>query len=336
MTERTEYHTDVAALAHHLNIRLRNALGPQAWLGQTKAGTEVVIKCGSGAKEEVYDFLIKCNSLYPSFLYPRIISAEPGFYLLYHYIPGDLLEKLDFESEENLTAAFDLSGRVTALCRSLKLAPMFQRLQSKTITGENPQEISNQHLSILGSGFDYRMDGLAIRRSDAARSYAWAQYIVNYCASEWTESDFRVPWEVLRQRVETVTSIHLTMQGSHMAHTCFTPEHILLTGKDQWGLVGWEVAPRPYNYMRYRYLAWCLIHTSQGDIEKRYRNFLQTMPTIHTAAANSLTFALSLLETWIGTRKEIKRRAEKLQAVSKFIDEALSVAEEDKADWQAS
>ena len=80
-----------------------------------------MIKCGPGAGAEVYDFLIKCNSLYPSFNYPRIISAEPDFYLLYSFIPGEPLNRREFESEENLAAAFELSGRVTALCRSLKV-----------------------------------------------------------------------------------------------------------------------------------------------------------------------------------------------------------------------
>ena len=131
MKERTEYTTDFAALARHLDICLQKELGPQTWLGRTQTGLEVVVKCGPGARSDVYDFLIKCNSLYPSFKYPRIISAEPGFYLLYTFIPGDPLNKGEFESEANLAAAFELSGRVTALCRSLKLAPMFQGLQTK-------------------------------------------------------------------------------------------------------------------------------------------------------------------------------------------------------------
>ena len=157
----------------------------------------------------------------------------------------------------------------------------------------------------------------------------------NIALADGRETISPVPWEALRQRVETVTSIHLTVQGSNLAHTCFTPEHVLTTGKGQWGLVGWQVAPRPYNYMRYRYLAWCLIHTPRGEVEKRYREHLQSMPTIHNSAANSLTFALSLLETWVNTTTGIELRAEKLQTVSKFIDEALEMAVEDKAEpWK--
>jgi hypothetical protein len=330
-----EYTTDFAALANHLDICLKQELGPQTWLGRTQTGLEVVIKCGPGAGADVYDFLIKCNSLYPSFHYPRLIAAEPGFYLLYSFIPGDPLNRGEFESAENLAAAFELSGRVSALYRSLKLATMFQGLQSQAAKGESPREMRAQHLAALGHGLDYRMDGLAIRRWEASQSYAWAQAIVEYCAGRWPVNDSPVPWEALRQRVEAVTSIHLTVQGSNLAHTCFTPEHVLTIGKDQWGLVGWQVAPRPYNYMRYRYLAWCLIHTPRGEVEKRYRLHLQSMPTIHRASANSVTFALSLLETWVNTGDAIELRSEKLQAVLKFIDEALTVPVEDKAEpWK--
>jgi hypothetical protein len=139
-----------------------------------------------------------------------------------------------------------------------------------------------------------------------------------------------VPWEALRQRTESITSIHLTVHGSNLAHTRFTPEHILNTGKNHWGLVSWQVAPRPYNYMRYKYLAWSLIHSTRGDIANRYRNYLHMMPSINPSAANSLTFALSLLETWVDAREGIDLRSEKLQTISHFIEEALAVTEEGK------
>ncbi len=48
------------------------------------------------------------------------------------------------------------------------------------------------------------------------------------------------------------------------------------------------------------------------------------MPAIHSSAANSLTFVLSLLETWVETKKAIELRAEKLQALCSFLDEALA------------
>ena len=195
------------------------------------------------------------------------------------------------------------------------------------------QEFSSRRLAALGSGLDYQSDGLAIRRHEASRSYAWAQEIVESCACRWPERDFKqmVPWEALRQRVESVTSIHLTSHGSNLSHISFTPEHILITGENRWGLVGWQVAPRPYNYMRYKYLAWSLIHTLQGEIENRYRHYLQMMPTIHPSAADLLTFALCLLETWVDAREKIELRAEKLQAILHFIENALAIAEEDKA-----
>jgi hypothetical protein len=76
------------------------------------------------------------------------------------------------------------------------------------------------------------------------------------------------------------------------------------------------------------------VHTVQGDIEKRYRFFLDAMPAIQSCAANSLTFVLSLLETWMEIRRPIELKAEKLQALYSFMDEALAVSNDDKAQWQ--
>lgn len=324
-------HTDFPALAHHLEISLVEPLGRQVWLGRTRSGGTVVIKSGAGASSQLYDFLIKFKTLYPPFDYPQIVSAEPGFYLVYTFIPGVPLSSDRFESEAALDAAFELSGRMTALFRSLKLAPMFQGVHRHAARPQDPSGITARRLAALGSGLDCQIDGLAIRRWEAAQSYAWAQEILSTCFSRLPgEVDgLAARWEALRYRVEIVTSIHLVATGSHLAHTCFTPEHVLATGGDRWGVVGWQVAPRPYNYMRYRYLAWCLVHTLESDIEKRYRGFLATMPGTQAAAANSLTFALSLLETWVETREDIALKAEKFQALLSFIDEALEVTATD-------
>jgi hypothetical protein len=330
--EEAENTSDLATLADRLDIRLHKALGSRAWRGRTGTGTDVVLKRGPGAEARVNDFLANCTALYPSFDYPQIISADPGSYLLYNFIPGEALNRKDFESEENLAAIYDLSARVTALCRSLKLARMFQRVRSHAAGPQNVIDVSARRLAALGSGLDCQMDGLAIRRWEAAQSYAWAQEIVEYCSSRWPDiaSRRQVPWEALRQRVETVTSIHLTGHGSILAHTCFTPEHILVTGPNRWALVGWQVAPRPYNYMRYRYLAWSLVHSTRREIETRYRIHLKHLPTIHISAANSLTFALSLLEACVEVSELIIFREEKFQTILKFIDEALAVSESDK------
>ncbi len=134
-----------------------------------------------------------------------------------------------FEAEDSLAAAFELSGRITALFRSLRLAPMFQGLQDQAARQQDPQGGAAQRLAALGSGLDCQVDGLAIRRWEASQSYAWAQGIVPYCSSRWPGDDSSLAprWSVLRDRVETVTSIHLAAHGSNLAHTCFTPEHLL-------------------------------------------------------------------------------------------------------------
>jgi hypothetical protein len=322
----TEY-PDLAALSHHLDLRLEKALGQHSWLGRTQSGTPVVLKSGPGASAQLYDFLVKFKALYPSFAYPHLVSAQPGSYLVYDFIPGDSLSEREFDSEQTLAAAFDLSGRITALFRSLGLAPMFQGLQEQASRRPESPTSAARRLASLGSGLACQVDGLALRRWEASRSYAWAQEIIPHCSLNWPGEDscLAARWSALRDRVELVTSIHLAAPGSNLAHTCFTPEHLLITPGDGWGVIGWQVAPRPYNYMRYRYLAWSLIHTAQGDIESRYRYFLAGMPAIQFSAANSLTFVLSLLETWVETSRTIPLRAEKIKALCSFIDEALAL-----------
>jgi hypothetical protein len=316
-----------AALARDLNLSLETALGRHSWLCRTESGTPVVVKNGAAASGQLCDFLTKCKSLYPSFAYPHIVAAQPGSYLVYHFIPGDSLSDREFEAEPTLTAAFELSGRITALFRSLRLAPLFQGLQDQAPTQPESPGLTAQRLASLGSGLACQVDGLAIRRWEASQSYAWAQGIVPHCSSKWPGEDagLAARWSALRDRVKRVTSIHLAAPGSNLAHTCFTPEHLLITPGNGWGVIGWQVAPRPYNYMRYRYLAWCLVHTLQGDIESRYRYYLAAMPAIQIPAANSLTFVLSLLETWVETTRAITRRAEKISALCSFIDEALAL-----------
>jgi hypothetical protein len=318
---------DFAALARALGLSLETALGQHSWLARTQAGASVVLKTGPAASGQLGDFLAKCKALYPSFAYPRIVSAQPDSYLVYHFIPGDSLRDRDVEAEPTRAAAFDLSGRITALFRSLRLAPLFQGLQEQAVTQPGSSGVAARRLASLGSGLACQVDGLAIRRWEASQSYAWAQGVVPHCSLHWPTQDTGLSacWSPLRDRIEQVTSIHLNTPGSNLAHTCFTPEHLLLTPGGGWGVIGWRVAPRPYNYMRYRYLAWCLVHTDQSDIESRYRNYLAAMPAIQIFAASSLTFILSLLETWVETTAAIPLRAEKVQTLCRFIDEALAL-----------
>lgn len=324
-TARQADHTDFAALARHLSLHLEKPLGPRTWLGQTPTGGLAVIKAGPGASEYLQHLLSQIKTLYPPFDFPRIRAAEPGFYLVYDFIPGQSLGDLDFESEAALSAAFDLSGRITALFRSLKLVPMFQGLQDHASQG-GTLGLAARRLQALSANLDCQTDGLAVRRWEACQSYAWAQEIVASCAARWPAADSSQtpPWAALQDQLETVTSIHLTAHGSNLAHTRLTPEHLLRTEAGGWGVVGWQVAPRPYNYMRYRYLAWCLVHSSQGEIEPRCRRWLGLVPTIHAAAAHSLTFALSLLEAWVESDGNLAHRGEKLRAVLTFVNEALA------------
>ncbi|MGQ9920242.1 MAG: hypothetical protein ACUVRZ_02810 [Desulfobacca sp.] len=319
--------TDFAALAGHLDLSLAKPLGHRAWLAQKANGDLVVLKTGPGASLALHDFLLRMAALQPPFLYPRVFVARPDFYLAYDLIPGTPLSAADFEDEQVLAGAFDVSGRLTALFRSLQLAPMIQSLQQQSAAVGQTAGGAATQLAALEAGLGDRQDGLAVRRWEASQSYTWAQEILPCCAHHWPAADSRQtpPWTDLAQRVAAVTSIHLAVHGSSLAHTAFTPEHLLAGPADTWGVVGWRVAPRPYNYMRYRYLAWCLVHTPHGDIEHRYRGYLAKMPAIPTAAAHPLTFALTLLETWVESGGTSLRREEKVQVIRSFVSEALEL-----------
>ncbi len=323
----TVQQTDFAALARHLDLQPIRALSDKAWLARQANGDLAVLKTGPGASHTLQDFLRKMAALHPPFAYPRVLAGRPDCYFVYDYLPGSPLSEGDFEAAAVLAGVFDLSGRLTALFRSLKLAPLVQGLHRQATGAEQSGRPAAKRLAALGASLGQRQDGLAVRRWEASQSYAWAQAIVARCAASWPTADSRLApaWSALAARVETITSIHLAVHGSSLAHTAFTPEHLLPAQNDVWGVVGWRVAPRPYNYMRYRYLAWCLVHSPHGDLENRYRRFLADMPAIHSAAAHPLTFALTLLETWVEAGGAVTGRQEKLRAIGQFVTEALDL-----------
>lgn len=320
---------DMAALARHLELSLGKPLGPQARLAQNRAGELLVIKTGPGASAYLIGMLKKFQALFPPFQYPGQVAAQADFYLVYPFIPGQLLSEGDYESEACLAAVFELSGRLTALFRSLRLAPMFQGWQNHGAGGSHSQGGAVQRLAALHSSQDCQVDGLALRRQEASQSYAWAQEVICRGKNQWPAGDAApaLPWAALAERVETVTSIHLPPTGSNLAHTGFTPEHLLLTPAGQWGVVGWRLAPRPYNYMRYCYLAWCLVHTKEAGMAARYRHFLEKLPSMDASPAHLLTFALCLIDAWVKAGPDLDRRAEKLRTIVQFIDAALLATE---------
>jgi hypothetical protein len=317
--------TNLAALAQHLELQVVRPLGPRAWLARTAAGELVILKSGPGASAAALDFLRKLAMLHPPWAFPRPRLAVADSYVVYDVIPGTPLSAGDFEDLQVLRAVFELSGRLSALFRSLKLAPLMQGLSGQGV-GSQPQGTRSQRLAALAAGLGHRQDSLAVRRLEASQSYAWAQELLTRCRDRWpAEDNHAAPaWPELEEKVANTTSIHLAVHGSGLAHTSFTPEHLLRLPDGTWGVVGWQVAPRPYNYMRYRYLAWCLVHTQQGDLAPRYRHFLEIMPAIQSSTAHPLTFVLALLETWIEAGGAVKLRQEKLQAMGQFLAAALA------------
>ncbi|MCL6508732.1 MAG: hypothetical protein K6T59_17105, partial [Bryobacteraceae bacterium] len=111
-----------------------------------------------------------------------------------------------------LTAVFDLSGRLTALFRSLKLAPMVQSLHRQSAAAGQAHGSTAQRLAALGAGLGDRQDGLAVRRWEASQSYTWAQEILSWCARHWPAADVQ----------QAFRSFSTTAQFSTLAREFFT------------------------------------------------------------------------------------------------------------------
>ncbi|MFP3866629.1 MAG: hypothetical protein ACLFUU_00510 [Desulfobacteraceae bacterium] len=302
-----------------LHLTPVEALGVQTWRCDDPNGQAVVLKTGPQVAA-AGQFLEKLAHLYAAFDYPQLISWQPGRFLLYPYIRGQLLAQEDFEAPDQQAAIMDLAGKLTALFQSLRLAPMFQTLKTRRLAEELAEQVNCPNPACLNLGLNCQ----PARRGEIAQSYHWAGELVrNRNAPLIAEGGPATLLAAFQDKLEQTTSIHLTPSGTNLAHTAFTPEHIIQCPEGRFGIVGWQVAPRPYNYMRLKYLAWSLIHTEAPEILSRYQAFLAKMPKVSPPWATAMTFTLALIEAWTEVPPLVNHREEKLAALVAFMEEAL-------------
>ncbi|MBW1987783.1 MAG: hypothetical protein JRI50_11310, partial [Deltaproteobacteria bacterium] len=311
--------TALQKICRDLHLNPVEALGVQTWRCDDLNGQAVVLKTGPQVAA-AGQFLEKLAHLYAAFEYPRLISWQPGRFLLYPYISGPLLAQNDFEGPDRQAAIMELAGQLTALFQSLRLAPMFQALKTRRFEEELVGESGHQTPARLHLGLNCH----PARRGEIAQSYHWGLDLAKTRSAQLIAAGG--PPTLLaafQNKLEQTTSIHLTPSGTNLAHTAFTPEHIIQCPEGRFGIVGWQVAPRPYNYMRLKYLAWSLIHTAAPEIFSRYQAYLAKMPKISPPWATAMTFTLALIEAWCEATSDMNYREEKLAALVAFMEEAL-------------
>jgi hypothetical protein len=167
-------------------------------------------------------------------------------------------------------------------------------------------------------------------------SYAWAQEALA-AARVRLEGEGVLPaalWERLAALVEKTTSIHYAPSGSALAHAAFSPEHVLRCPEGGLGVLSWEAAPRPYNFMRLYYLGWCFVHSRAEGASGRARQALKQMPSIDYTAAGLLSFLLAVLTVWQETGQALGGATEKRAAVRAWVEEAAGAEEREEAAGQ--
>jgi hypothetical protein len=315
----------IQELFDRLHLTPVAALGNRTWRCLDRQGADLVLKMGRAASQVNYDFLGKIAHLYTPFLFPQPVGFEADNFLIYPYLSGNLLSEGDFESQEKRVAVQDLAGRLTAMFSSLRLAPMYQSLKSRQLERELAVADEKGPPTYPSLGLEAPPDGLAQRRWESAQSYQWTQDLLKVRIPRLIScGDLTpIPGEQFARKVEQTISLHQPPSGINLAHTAFTPEHILLCPDGRFGIIGWQVEPRPYNYMRLKYLAWSFIHSTQADILSRYRNNLAELPTICSPAVSALGFVLCLLEIWPESNDLLPHRAEKLAALAALMEASL-------------
>jgi|GEM_PF-4036953 len=309
-----------------LQLTAITPLGERAWRCLSAAGEDVVLKIGAGAGPAPVDLLRTLPHLYPPFRYPRVLDAEPGAYLLYPFIPGVPLSTAGDLDPAVHGRVYELAGRMAAVFRSLPLAGMFRTLTGRLHERELAGEAAGGRRALLPTGLGAQDGGLAQRRREAVQSYDWTREVVRRAGEVLTASG-EIParlWSEWRGRVEDTTSIHFAPGVTLLAHTAFTPEHLLLCPDGELAVVGWRLSPRPYNYMRLSYLAWRLVHSPGAGLMGRARELLTQVPAVGYTAAADLSLGCALLESWVEAGEDIPARQAKLEALLTFMEETVA------------
>jgi hypothetical protein len=211
-------------------------------------------------------------------------------------MPGEVLAGGPFDSPEVIERVFEVIGRFRAMMRSLHLVPFLEEKLKKSSRSQD---------AVLPDPGGGRYDG---QRSDSsppmptrlqiAGSFHWARKQADSAAEVISSLGLwpQAPLETFRDHLDRHLSIHIPVVGNNLSHTAMHPEHILLCGDGEIGVVGWHVEPRPRFYMNHTYLAWALLRSETPVILAHCRDSFSRERTRDFYRDHQLVLALCLME----------------------------------------
>lgn len=267
----------------------------KSWLVLASSGDRWVVKPNRPLDKSV-DMLRCFSMLHPPFRHPKPLSSPEDPCLLYAYLPGQVLADGAFDSPEVIERVFEAIDRFRAMMRSLHLVPFLEDKLKKSL----PAEVGGTSGSALKRDDRHRSDGSKPMptRLQIAGSLHWARALAeNACdlvvsLGWWSKA----PLTAFRDLLDRYLSIHIPVVGNNLSHTAMHPEHILLGGDAELGVVGWHIEPRPRFYMPLTYLAWSLLRSERPVLLAFCRDALAPRRTRDFFKDYQLVFALCLIE----------------------------------------
>ncbi len=267
----------------------------KSWLLTDPSGSLWVVK-PNNPDDRCVEMMRGFDLLHPHFHHPHPLSKPDDPYVLYAYIPGQVLADGPFDTPEAVDAVFEVIGRFRAMMRSLNLLPF---LEAK-LKPSPPIDDAGSWDSGGARRRDSRSESVKPMptRLQIAGSFHWALREADRAIQVVTSRGVwpQAPLSIFREHLERHVSIHIPVVGTNLSHTAMHPEHILLCGNGEIGLVGWHIEPRPRFHMNHSYLAWALLRSGKPFMLACCRNAISREATGDFHKDHHLVFALCLLE----------------------------------------
>jgi hypothetical protein len=267
----------------------------KSWLFVDRSGGRWVVKPNQ-PEDKSAEMLRSFRILHPPFRHPQPLSSPDDPYLLYAYLPGQVLARGPFDDPEVIERVFEAIGRFRAMMRSLNLVPFLEEKLKKSPLAQGGE------LSNADGKWNHRQrtdpSKLMPTRLQIAGSFHWARRQAESSCELISSLGWwaQAPLAAFRDHLDRHLSIHIPVVGNNLSHTAMHPEHIVLGEDGGLGVVGWHIEPRPRFYMNHTYLAWALLRSETPFILAHCRDTLSRERTRDFYKDHQLVFALCLIE----------------------------------------
>lgn len=273
--------------------------GALSWLCKNRSNELFVLKY-LYEEEDSHSILRALKALYTPFLFPHPITDMEDDFILYPWIEGKTLDTSDpLDDNKICNRVVELAGRIQALLRSLHLVPYFEKKSNPKMAEETPGENIFQKASI-NFGCSPTLDAgiKKARRYEVATSYHWVKRNLDrwksfvVASGVWDKESFNHFKGIL----EEYPAIHFPIMGNNLAHWKFTPDHIVSCSTGDFGVLSWQIHPRPRRYMPFTFLAWALFHTEMPDVYERFSKVAPSFFTKYFRQENLIVLNICILE----------------------------------------